>query len=237
MRDLQPRVSDAVRHFWRTRNKQSKSGMRTGDRGSRGAVTGGQQLNGFTELVAQLLIESGVAESCIHHSRLLELPGWFRAEKKWDLVVVHDRQLLAAVEFKSQIGPSFGNNFNNRTEEALGSATDLWAAYREGAFAPSPKPWLGYFMLLEDCEGSASPVKCKAPHFNPFPEFDAASYRKRYEILIEKLIRDRLYDGACLLVSSSAGGLKGEYREPSMELSFSRMIAPLVGHVLALCKS
>ena len=84
-----------------------------------------------------------VPQSCIAVDKLIELPGWFRAEKKWDLVIVHEKELLAALEFKSQIGPSFGNNFNNRTEEALGSATDIWAAYREGAFRPSARPFLG----------------------------------------------------------------------------------------------
>jgi hypothetical protein len=33
--------------------------------------------------------------------------------------------LVATVEVKSQVG-SFGNNFNNRVEEAIGSATDFW---------------------------------------------------------------------------------------------------------------
>ena len=56
--------------------------------------------------------------------------------------MVVDGTLLAAFEFKSQVGPSFGNNFNNRTEEALGSATDLWTAFREGAFQTSQRPWL-----------------------------------------------------------------------------------------------
>jgi len=60
-------------------------------------------------------------------------------------VVIHEGHLIAAMKFKSQTGPSFGNNFNNRTEEAIGSATDLWASYREEAFKPSPRPWLGYF--------------------------------------------------------------------------------------------
>ncbi len=41
------------------------------------------------------------------------------ARKKWDLLVV-EGCLIAAIEFKSQVG-SFGNNYNNRTEEALGS--------------------------------------------------------------------------------------------------------------------
>src|SRR5690606_25063939 len=110
--------------------------------------------------------------------KLVELPGWFRAEKRWDLIVVHNQELLAAIEFKSQIGPSFGNNFNNRTEEALGSATDIGAAFREGAFKPSTRPFLGYLMLLEDCARSRASVSVVAPHFKVFPEFEGASYQK-----------------------------------------------------------
>ena len=48
-----------------------------------------------------------------------------------------------AVEFKSQVGPSFGNNFNNRTEEAIGNAEDIWTAYREGRFGRHRAPLLG----------------------------------------------------------------------------------------------
>ena len=80
------------------------------------------------------------------------------------------RAILAGIEFKSQVG-SFGNNYNNRTEEAIGSATDIWAAYREGAFKPSARPWLGYMMLLEEAPGSMRPVKAQEPHFKVFPEF------------------------------------------------------------------
>lgn len=47
---------------------------------------------------------------------------YFRPNKKWDLLVVDNNELVIAIEFKSQVGPSFGNNFNNRTEEAMGSA-------------------------------------------------------------------------------------------------------------------
>ena len=90
----------------------------------------------------------------------IEPPGWYRPEKKWDLLVVADGQLLAGIEFKSQVG-SFGNNYNNRTEEAIGSATDIWAAYREGAFKPSARPWLGYMMLLEEAPGSMRPVRAR----------------------------------------------------------------------------
>jgi hypothetical protein len=230
-------LRDAVRHFWYTRQQQStrQGHAEDRDRGARGAVTGGKQMDGFIRLVRDLLIAARVPEKCIAIDKRVELPGWFRAEKKWDLVIVHDGQLLAAMEFKSQIGPSFGNNFNNRTEEALGSATDIWAAYREGAFKPSSRPFLGYLMLLEDCDRSRAPVKVIEPHFPVFPEFKAASYRDRYAILIEKLLRDRIYDGACFLLSNSASAVTGDYIEPHPELTFIKFVTPLVGKVSAIC--
>jgi Restriction endonuclease XhoI len=236
MEDLDARLREAVRSFWRTRQGQSsREGALDRDRGGRSAVTGGKQMDGFIRLVRQLLMQAKVPEFCIAIDKRVELPGWFRAEKKWDLVIVHQGALIAAVEFKSQIGPSFGNNFNNHTEEALGSATDIWAAYREGAFKPSARPFLGYFMLLEDCGRSRSPVNVAAPHFPVFPEFRGASYRDRYAILIEKLLRDRLYDGACFLLSEATGGATGDYVEPHPELTFSRLVKPLLAHVASIC--
>ncbi|HZL36242.1 MAG TPA: PaeR7I family type II restriction endonuclease [Tepidisphaeraceae bacterium] len=237
MRDLEPGLREAIRHFWRTRTEQSarQTAADDLDRGSRGAVTGGKQMDGFVRIVRKLLIESKVPESCIAVDKRVELPGWFRAEKKWDLVIVHEGELLAALEFKSQVGPSFGNNFNNRTEEALGSATDIRAAFREGAFKPSARPFLGYLMLLEDCDRSRAPIKTVAPHFPVFPEFKGASYRRRYAILIEKLLRDRLYDGACFLLSQAASATTGEYAEPHPELTFAKFISPLLARVASIC--
>ncbi len=238
MPDMEAGVRNAIRHFWRTRTDQSsrQTIADARDRGSRAAVTGGKQMDGFVRLVRDLLLSSKVPESCIAVDKRIELPGWFRAEKKWDLVIVHEGELLAAIEFKSQIGPSFGNNFNNRTEEALGSATDIWAAYREGAFKPSARPFLGYLMLLEDCDRSRSPVKTVGPHFPVFPEFRGASYRDRYAILIEKLLRDRLYDGACFLTSATDAVTTGNFAQPHPELTFQKFITPLLGHVASICK-
>lgn len=192
-------------------------------------------MDGFINLVRNLLIDAKVPESCIMIGKRIELPGWFRAEKRWDLVIVHESELVAAVEFKSQIGPSFGNNFNNRTEEALGSATDIWAAYREGAFRPSARPFLGYLMLLEDSERSRTPIRVESPHFPVFPEFRDASYRGRYAILIEKLLRERLYDGACLLLSPAGSAATGDYIEPHAELTFAKFVAPLLARVASIC--
>lgn len=149
-------------------------------------------------------------------------------------MVIHEGHLIAAMKFKSQTGPSFGNNFNNRTEEAIGSATDLWASYREEAFKPSPRPWLGYFMLLDDCDASASPVRVSEPHFKVFPEFVDSSYRRRYELFIQKLVRDRLYDAGCFLLAPSAFAAKGQYSEPNLELAFSPFVRSVQARIACL---
>ena len=162
--------------------------------------------------------------------------GFFRPTKEWDLIAVHDKRLLAIVEFKSQVG-SFGNNFNNRVEEALGNATDLHTAYREGAFKPSPAPWLGYLMLLQQIPKSTEPVKVKEPHFPVLRVWRGSpSYAKRYELFCQRLVRERLYDAACFLLSEEERGRDGWYAKPSDELTFQYFAASLKGRVAALVR-
>ncbi len=228
-----PRCRSAV--LGNAREPGATAGRKTGSRdaGNRTAVTGGKQLDGFVELVREYLIDCKIHESDIYLNQKVELPGWFRAEKQWDLLVVVGGKLIAAMEFKSQVG-SFGNNFNNRTEEVLGSATDIWTAYREGAFTLSQRPWLGYVMLLEEVKKSLSPVSVKQPHFPVFPEFRGASYAKRYEILMTKLVRERLYDSAALLLSSKEYGINGTYSEPSIELGIENLLTSLKARAIAI---
>ena len=233
MNDYRTHLSNAVKVFWETREQQNlKQGSQTGkkDYGLRGSVIGGKQLDGFISLVISNLKKWGLPEEIIHVRKTV-LPGYYRPTKEWDIVVVIEKKLVAAIELKSHIGPSFGNNFNNRAEEALGSAIDIWAAYREGAFKPSSKPWLGYFILLKKHPKSLKPVKNREPHFLTFSEFNQASYKKRYEIFCQKLVRERVYDAACLIISEKKKGLKGHYEEPSLENDFRTFITSLHGKI------
>jgi hypothetical protein len=238
--ELHGKATEAVKHFWQVREAQgAKQGQATGQRdaGSRTAVTGGKQLDGFAELVSQILIDAGLPEHNIHRKRGgVAVPGYFRPTKEWDLLAVVDGRLLATVEFKSQVGPSFGNNYNNRTEEALGSATDLWTAYREGAFPHAVKPWIGYFMLLEDSEASTKPVRAPEPHFSVFEEFREASYKRRYELFCQRLIRERLYNGVCFVTSRRDAGQHGHFHEPREELNLWQFAASLEAHARAYAK-
>jgi len=208
----------------------NSGGVGRGDAGARGAVTGGAQMDGFILLLSRLLTTGGVPERCIFHRQAIELPGYYRPTKQWDLLVVAEGKLLVAIETKSQVGPSFGNNFNNRTEEAMGSAMDLWTAFREGAFNSGMRPWLGYLFLLEECPNSMSPVKVKEPHFKVFPEFVDASYKMRYEIFCRKLVRERNYDAAAFLQSNKT---TLGYSQPAADLTFELFIRSMLSHAIA----
>jgi hypothetical protein len=74
----------------------------------------------------------------------------------------------------------------------------------------------------------------KEPHFPVFPEFREASYAKRYEILLTKLVRERLYDSAALLLSNLASAKDGSYRQPSSELSFENLLTSLKARAMAI---
>lgn len=234
--NLEALVSEAVRYYWATRHEQGRRQGSNGDkdRGFRQSVTGGGHLDGFANLVANLLNEIGVPEGWIHFGRGdNEIPGFFRATKGWDMVIVADGVLLALVEFKSQAGPSYGNNYNNRSEEALGNAADVWTAYEKGIIPSARKPWLGYLFLLEEDAKSTRPVAVREPHFEVDPIFEGASYAERYQVLCERLLRERLYDGACFILSERETGLQGGYREPHPELRIRGFLADLVSHVQA----
>ena len=230
--DVQKQLEEAIRFYWRTRSAQA-SRQRAGDRvdaGMRSAVTGGTQMNALEELVERILIHAGIAQQFIYRRAAVELPGYYRPEKKWDLAVVVDDQLVAAIELKSQVGPSFGNNFNNRTEEAVGSAVDLWTAYRERALSQNFRPWLGYFFLLEDCERSRRPVHVRESHFPVDQIFAGTSYTERYQIFCQRIVLERLYDAACF-VTSTDDPISPMIEQPDRLLTFSGFIASLQGKV------
>ena len=229
------KASKAVQAFWQTRDtaiaKQRESGKQ--DQGERGSVTAGKNMDGFVTLILDIVKANGLVNADIHKRRaVLTLPGFFRPTKLWDLLVIHRGILIAAIELKSQVGPSFGNNFNNRTEEAMGSALDVWTAFREGVFKNS-SPWLGYLMVLEDCRRSSSSVAIHSPHFNVMSEFENSSYIKRYEIFSRKLVLERQYNAACFITSRRCDAQTGDFTIPDEQLSFNAFLVSMLSAVFA----
>jgi hypothetical protein len=249
--DIEKRLQKAVQGYWdaRARNKEKQVQSGKIDAGTRGEVTGGTQMGGLEILVADILCDAGLKRLDIRTRTALELPGYFRATKKWDLIVVSGGRLVLAMEFKSQAGKSIGNNVNNRSEEAVGSAKDIWTAFREGRFGDSPTPFLGYFFLLEDRDNVKTPVGNKEPYFPVDPAFRGdtkkakkgeeryagVSYGKRYELLCRRLVLERLYNAACFITATNSRTT--QITQPAEDLTFQRLAAALRGHAVSFLGS
>lgn len=126
--DYENKTREAITIFWGSREaaKQKHQAAGKTDQGERASVTAGKNMDGFLALLIAIIQANGLEQAEIYqHKALLTLPGYFRSTKVWDLLVRYKGQLVAAIELKSQVGPSFGNNFNNRTEEAIGTAHDV----------------------------------------------------------------------------------------------------------------
>lgn len=234
--NYEAQAREAVMAFWGNREKARQKQIESGnaDQGERAGVTAGKNMDGFVALVIDLVKGNGLGHAQIHQtSAVVTLPGYFRPTKKWDLLVINEGRLIAALELKSQVGPSFGNNFNNRTEEAIGTAHDLWTAYREGAFGKHPRPFVGWLMLVEDTVKSRSPVRDRSPHFEVFKEFQGASYLGRYDILCQRLMQEQLYSCAALIASSRTAVLDGEARFLSEMTSLKTFVTSFAGHIAA----
>ncbi len=138
-------------------------------------------------------------------------------------------RVVGIIELKSMAGTSPGQNYNNRTDEALGQAVDVWKAVERGIIDTPLRPWLGYFMLLEDNDAFNAPVQARRPVWTPDPAFDESSYATRYEVFFERMVRERLLDAACLVMGNKG---TGTVSFPSASLSFQAFAAAIHGRCL-----
>src|SRR5690554_827500 len=234
--NYEEKAREAVKAFWGNREAARQKQLESGnaDQGERAGVTAGKNMDGFLALILDIIRANGLSHAEIHQNRaMLTLPGYFRPTKLWDLLVLYKGELIAAIELKSQVGPSFGNNFNNRTEEAIGTAHDLWTAYREEAFGKQPRPFVGWLMMGEDAPGSRKPVRAASPHFPVFEEFKGASYLKRYDLLCQRLVQEQLYTTAALLTAERSALDTGDFTELSSMSSLRTFVSALAGHIAA----
>lgn len=196
---------DAVAEYWGVKKAQHElSAIKDAvGAGNAGAVRGGKHFDTIAALLAKFFLDAGYPPADIKISKNLELPGYYRPQKKWDVVVVHDNTLVAAFELKALGAPSYGNNYNNRVEEALGSAVDLRRAALTELY-PGEKPWLGYFFIMEDHAKTRSAVKIPKGTFPVEDIWHGTSYRDRFGIFCERLMAEGIYDSVCYITSSAA---------------------------------
>ena len=230
--NFEDRLRQAIRAFWKGRRTAAAKQQQAGkaDQGNRAAVTGGKNLDGFRGMILDVARMRGPKGVEVHFNKsMVVLPGFFRPSKLWDILIIHRGRLLAAFELKSLCGPSFGNNANNRCEEAIGSAHDFRKAQSEGLFGRGAAPFLGYFIFVEDAPASRSPVTTASPHFPADKCFQGASYQTRMRILCERMVENQLYSAASVLVAAPDGD--GSYRNLSGTTSLLSMLARVEGYL------
>ena len=196
----------AIAAYWTTKKSQmelSKIAAAVGA-GTAGSVRGGKHFNAVAGLLAKFFLDAGFpVESIAVKGNNIILPGYYRPTKQWDVVVSYEGTLVAAFEMKALGGPSFSNNYNNRIEEALGTAADVRRATLANMF-PGEDPWLGYFFIVEDAPRSRSKPRQRVRRgvFEVENVWHHRSYQERCSLSFRRLLAEKLYDTALCVASS-----------------------------------
>jgi hypothetical protein len=228
--DYGPRVEAAIASYWNVRKSQAERSRELGvvNTGLRAEVTGGRHLDALQLLLVEVFVDAGIPAQLLEVKKR-PVPGYFRRDKSWDIVVTVADRVLGIIELKSITGEKPGQNFNNRTDEALGQAMDVWKAVERGIIDSPLRPWLGYFMLLEDNDAWNRPAKPRRAVWPADPVFDGASATQRSAIFFDRMVRERLLDAASLVLANKA---TGAVRYPEQTLSFQAFAAAIHGRCL-----
>lgn len=216
----------AIDMFWEMRGEQIAALPDGGLAG--GAARAARHMNGIRDLVKKIFIDAGMpAESIIKEPFL---PGYYRPRKRWDMAVKYKGALVAALEFKSQVG-SVGKNINNRFEEALGSGTDTWAAQTKFAAFGDVPPWFGYVLVLREDKETETPNRPIDTLFAADPAFEGMSYSQRYQEMIKRFIADNIYQAGWLIAIKVDDSGRVSYNEPLATASGKAFRAAVEGRV------
>ncbi len=190
----------------------------------------GRHIAPLAARIAEDMVAAGYCRDNIFLDDLnVTLPGWFRPSKKWDITALEDGVLVAAIELKS-INSSFGNNANNRAEEALGSATDVDYATHNHLLEPNDlPPNFGYVLLIRKTPESSKVSKIGARSRYKFDSvFEDSSYINRFTILGKRLLRERIYQAVWVAVVDLENQT---VEEPDSLMTYDKFIAHLKGWI------
>jgi len=236
--DYEAEFARAIAQFWAIKTNQQAAADQAGTSAgaTHGAVRAGKHMAPFEELVRQVVRDAGVTVD-VEQAETIYVPGYYRETKSWDVVLQYKGHALAIVEAKSQ-GSRLANNFNNRVEEAIGQAADVWKSHERGLLVSGIRPWVGYVMIVEETPKTTEPKhllagKAVPPGMVVDSGFDGMSYAERYAEAFKRLDQERMLDATCVAITSSGSA----YSYPDEWLSFNGFAAQLWGrckHALAV---
>ena len=170
MRSFDSLLSESIQDFWKFRQE---------------SVRKAKHMDGFSRIISKALENYDV-----DIQKNYKVLGFFRPSKRWDLVVLKGNEILAAIEYKSQVGSSTRKNFNNRIEEAVGSAHDFKMSEKEKIISTCNKAWLGYLFVLENTpevmKGSEGRISVFENYLNSFNKLENTLYDKTSLLLVDR---------------------------------------------------
>jgi hypothetical protein len=239
-------VTTALLAFWTSQDEAARAQAARGvvDVGGRAGVTSGGHLDRVAQLLGRMCIEAGAPVDQVYYKYPTDdpnrragasigftLPGYFRPTKQWDLVAYHENTPIVAVELKSQKGPSYGNNANNRAEEALGNAMDFRRAQKAGLIPGDP--WIGYvFVIQDDTKSRLARGTQDRGRFPKDPIFEGWSYVERVRRLSQRLVEEGHYDSAWAV----ATGAPPDFSWDELDADASGYVQFLTGMTAAIGK-
>jgi len=238
MPDYEGPFASAVADFWSIKRSQQAAADARGTSAdsTSGSVRGGAHMAPFEALIRSVVADAGIVPDPMPDTKIY-VPGYYRETKSWDVVIQHLGHVVAIVEAKSQ-GSSLANNFNNRVEEAIGQAADIWKSHERNLLVSGIRPWVGYVMIVEETDKTTQPKHLVSGKFIPSPmtvdqDFDGLSYAERYAMAFQRLDQERMLDATCVAITRD----DGSYQYPSQWMSFNGFAAQLWGrcrHILSV---
>ncbi len=146
------------------------------------------------------------------------------------MAVCYKGALVAGLEFKSQVG-SVGKNINNRFEEALGTATDTWAAQSKFEAYGEVPPWLAYVFVLREDDETEKPNRAINALFSADEQFRGLSYNGRYQEMLRRFLGENVYQGGWFITTKMDDQGRVSYADPLATASGRAFRAAVEGRV------
>ncbi|WP_337824692.1 Shedu anti-phage system protein SduA domain-containing protein [Amycolatopsis sp. A1MSW2902] len=205
-------AEEAIRNDWSTAND----------------VRSRRRYQHLKDAVVEELVRCGVDRSAIHTDQSMNLPGaYHRVRRPWDVLVTEDEMPVGGIEIISVSGSAARHNVRNRMDDIVARGVDVSRPYDQPSVR-ALKPALGLVYVLEDQAAAASPTLpgASTPGTSPEPP-------KRPEDLLSdffrRIVRDRMYDAACLLVATHQPNVT--IREPDAEMGFTNFAEKISAQV------
>ena len=223
--DYSEQFAAAIKDYWQVKASQKAASSSDGKSKD---VRAGKHMDDFERLIHTVVTDAGIELDPQPETKIY-LPGYYRETKSWDVVMQYKGHVLAIVEAKSQ-GSSLANNFNNRVEEAIGQAADIWKAHERGFLVSGMRPWVGYLMIVNEDTKTTEPKHLAKGKTIPTgmkidERFDGMSIAERYAEAFGRLDQERMLDATCVAITKD----ENSYSYPNEWLSFNGFAAQLWG--------